>query len=143
MNYLDYINSIPMYQMGGSTTNPWKELAKDITPGLGTYRAFKEAKANPSFKSYANAGLSAVGDLALLTGVGAGIKGLSALNKAGKVAKAANTVKGTRAFNTTMNAANAALRNSDLYTDVAKIAGPVGVDEKFGRWVEGINEMQK
>lgn len=133
MTYLDYIYSIPRYQGGGSAPNPWIEFAKDITPGLGTYRAFKEAKANPSFRSYANAGLSAVGDLALLTGVGAGIKGLSALSKASKLSKAARAVKGTRAFDTTMDAANVALRNSDLYTDIAKIAGPVGVGEKFGR----------
>lgn len=98
MNYLDYINSIPMYQDGGSTPNPWKEFAKDITPGLGTYRAYQRAKEDPRFGTYADLGLSAVGDVATLFGVGAAIKGISAANKANKARKL-----GKAAFNTYNN----------------------------------------
>lgn len=90
MNYLDYINSIPKYQGGGSTPNPGVEFLKDITPGIGTARAFKRAKEDPRFGTYADAGLSAIGDVATLFGVGAGVKAISAANKARKAYKAAD-----------------------------------------------------
>lgn len=91
MTYLDYINSIYKYQGGGSTPNPWVEFAKDITPGLGTYRAFQRAKEDPRFGTYLDVGLSALGDIGTLTGVGAIAKGAILASKAGKAAKAANT----------------------------------------------------
>jgi len=115
MNYLDYINSIPMYQEGGSTPNPGVELLKDITPGLGTYRAYQRAKEDPRFGTYADVGLSAVGDVATLFGVGAGIKALSAANKARKAYKAADAAnqmydayKSVRNFKNAEQAAEAA-----------------------------------
>lgn len=90
MTYLDYIKSIPAYQEGGSLSEAGVNLLKDMTPFLGTYRAFQRAKEDPRFGTYADAGLSAVGDVATLFGVGAGIKGLLAANKARKAYKAAD-----------------------------------------------------
>ena len=90
MTYLDYIYSIPRYQGGGSAPNPWVEFAKDITPGLGTYRAYQRAKEDPRFGTYLDVGLSALGDIGTLTGVGAIAKGALLATKAGKAAKAAN-----------------------------------------------------
>ena len=95
MTYLDYINSIPEYQGGGSISgeNPTVALLKDMTPFVGTYRAFQRAKEDPRFGTYADAGLSAIGDVATLFGVGSVIKGLSAANKARKAYKAANAAE--------------------------------------------------
>lgn len=90
MTYLDYIKSIPAYQEGGSLSETSVNLLKDMTPFLGTYRAFQRAKEDPRFGTYADAGLSAVGDVATLFGFGAGIKGLLAANKARKAYKAAD-----------------------------------------------------
>lgn len=72
MTYLDYINSIPEYQGGGSTSeeNPTVALLKDMTPFVGTARAFQRAKEDPRFGTYLDAGLSAVGDIGTLFGVG-------------------------------------------------------------------------
>ena len=90
MNYLDFMNlsntDITKYQEGGST--PAVEFIKDITPGISTYRAYQRAKEDPRFGTYADLGLSAAGDVATVLGVGAAIKGLSAISKLNKARKA-------------------------------------------------------
>ena len=105
MTYLDYIKSIPAYQEGGLLSETSVNLLKDMTPFLGTYRAFQRAKEDPRFGTYADLGLSAVGDVATLFGVGAAIKGISAANKARKLYKAADAAND--AYKTYSNAAKA------------------------------------
>ena len=76
-----------------------------MTPGLGTYRAYQRAKEDPRFGTYADLGLSAIGDVATLFGVGAAIKGISAANKARKLYKAADAANDV--YKTYSNAATA------------------------------------
>jgi hypothetical protein len=121
MTYLDYIYSIPRYQGGGSTPNPWAEFAKDITPGLGTYRAFQRAKEDPRFGTYLDAGLSAAGDAALLFGVGTAVKGVNAARKARNAYKS-----GQRAY--------------DLIRSYAKTAPPLA-DHYYGRYMNRMGDF--
>lgn len=119
MNYLDYYSGQPTkYMEGGGWFDNLKnskfgqvastvaDSALDFVPGVGTYRAVKEAVANPTWQNIGSAALSGVGDLmTFVPGVGwaakAAATGLGKVAKAGKVVNAANNVANTmQAVNT-------------------------------------------
>jgi hypothetical protein len=78
--------------MSGFTEN-----IAELIPIYGTYSIGKRFINNPSWKGAGELALSAVGDAAMLSGVGAGVgaalKAGNAAVKAGKIAKTANTLR--------------------------------------------------
>lgn len=69
-----------------------------FVPGVGTYLSVEDAVKNPTWGNIGSAALSGLGDVLSVVGVGAGIKGAVAANKAAqiinkgqKIRKAANT----------------------------------------------------
>lgn len=69
-----------------------------FVPGVGTYLSVEDAIKNPTLGNIGSAALSGLGDVLSVVGVGAGIKGAVAANKAAqiinkgqKIRKAANT----------------------------------------------------
>lgn len=136
-NYLDYFHPTKYMEGGGwfdslknsklgQVASTVADSALDFVPGVGTYRAVKNAVADPTWQNIGSAALSGVGDLmTFVPGVGwaakAAATGLSKVAKAGKVVNAANNVantmqavntanktlnKGINMFNTANNATN-------------------------------------
>lgn len=132
VNYLDYYSSQPTkYMEGGGWFDDLKnskfgqvastvaDSALDFVPGVGTYRAVKEAVANPTWQNIGSAALSGVGDLmTFVPGVGwaakAAATGLGKVAKAGKVVNAANNVANTmQAVNTANKTLNKGLNQAN------------------------------
>lgn len=63
----------------------------ELLPIYGTYKDFEKFKENPNWRTGASLGLSALGDVAMFTGAGAIVKGISAANKAKKAYRVANS----------------------------------------------------
>lgn len=73
------------------------ENISELIPIYGTYQVGKRFINNPSWKGAGELALSAAGDAAMLTGIGAGVgaalKAGNAAAKAGKIAKTANSLR--------------------------------------------------
>lgn len=98
-NYLDTV-----YKQGGKiskgqqglNTNDLIDTGSRLIPIYGTYKDIQDAVKNPNFSTIGSAVLSGIGDIAMLSGVGAGVgaalKGTGTALKAGKFISAANKV---------------------------------------------------
>jgi hypothetical protein len=60
-----------------------------MIPVYGSYLSIKDAVEDPSWSNIANAGVSTVGDLLTIFGIGAGIKTLATASKGAKAVSAA------------------------------------------------------
>ena len=94
-----------------------------LLPGVGTYQDYKEFEKNPNWKTGLSLGVSALGDAAMLTGAGALIKGISAVNKARKIlgtaGKAANVAR-----QQVWNQASKLKRESDAVNSLTLMGAP-------------------
>ena len=63
---------------------------QELIPIYGTYKDYQRFRKNPNFKTGISLGLSTLGDISMLTGIGAVAKGVSMINKANKLMKTAN-----------------------------------------------------
>ena len=123
------LNLIPFMQEGTNKGGIRQSLS-ELIPLYGTYQIGKRFINNPSWSGAGELALSAVGDAAMLTGVGAGaglaLKAGNAAVKAGKIAKTANALRKVKAARNLKYGQPYAI--SGYYDDAAKTASNLAMD---------------
>ena len=123
------LNGIPFMQEGTNKGGIRQSLS-ELIPLYGTYQIGKRFINNPSWSGAGELALSAVGDAAMLTGVGAGaglaLKAGNAAVKAGKIAKTANALRKVKAARNLKYGQPYAI--SGYYDDAAKTASNLAMD---------------
>lgn len=76
-------------QDGLKTKTPVREAIEYMVPVYGTYKAWKDVVQEPSLGNIAMAGLSTIGDIGTIFGIGQGVNAVVGLNKANKAVNTA------------------------------------------------------
>lgn len=86
---MQYINYLQEGGAAGAATQAVVNTLPYMIPVYGSYLSIKDAVEDPSWSNIANAGVSTVGDLLTIFGIGAGIKALATASKGAKAVSAA------------------------------------------------------
>lgn len=118
---MQYINYLQEGGAAGAATQAVVNTLPYMIPVYGSYLSIKDAVEDPSWANIANAGISTVGDLLTIFGIGAGIKALATASKGAKAVSASR--KATVVAREALNEASKTLDNTTkAYTKARQLS---------------------